>query len=155
PRDVRPQTLPQTLSESPKRTGDAHAASTEQQKMAVFKWALDALPKGNIVVDAPKEMKVSDKRTVNARVGVDVPRQLLISLIGRTLSHGTQSIEQALERGTQILESDIKISSSMIATLNGPGFDIRAVTPEQQNIAAGYPTVWTWNIEAKDAGEQK
>ena len=43
----------------------------------------------------------------------------------------------------------------MIATLSGPGFKIDAITPERQAIAEGFPTVWSWNVEAKDAGDQE
>jgi hypothetical protein len=37
----------------------------------------------------------------------------------------------------------------------GPGFEIIATTPERQTIAEGFPTVWSWNVEAKQAGEQE
>jgi hypothetical protein len=43
----------------------------------------------------------------------------------------------------------------MIATLSGPGFKIDAITPETQTIAEGFPTVWSWNVEAKESGDQE
>jgi hypothetical protein len=43
----------------------------------------------------------------------------------------------------------------MAATLSGPGFKIEATTPEQQTMAEGSPTVWSWNVEAADAGDEE
>jgi len=40
----------------------------------------------------------------------------------------------------------------MIATLNGPAFEIKRTTPEKQAVAEGFPTVWEWEIEAKHDG---
>jgi hypothetical protein len=43
----------------------------------------------------------------------------------------------------------------MIATLSGPGFAIMRTTPEEQTVAGGFPTVWEWDIEAKQDGTQE
>jgi len=53
------------------------------------------------------------------------------------------------------VEGTLHLSSEMFATLEGPGFEIKAITPEQQPIAEGFPTVWSWNVEAKESGEQE
>jgi hypothetical protein len=102
--------------------------------------ALAELPKGKIVLDAPTEMKVGDVRAIYANVGIKVPIEAL-----RKHSRTTgQSIENALS-----------ISSEMMATLTGPGFRITPSTPEQQSVAEGFPTVWSWDIEARQEGEQE
>jgi hypothetical protein len=38
---------------------------------------VSALPKGEVVLDAPTNMKVGDKRQVNANVGINVPIEVL------------------------------------------------------------------------------
>jgi hypothetical protein len=43
----------------------------------------------------------------------------------------------------------------MAATLTGPGFAITSTTAKQQGVAEGYPTVWSWNVEAKQEDEQE
>jgi hypothetical protein len=101
---------------------------------------LEALPKGNIVLHAPDAMTVGEKRTVEANVGVNVP----IEILRRQLTSRDHTIEGSL-----------RVSSEMIAILNGPGFKIDAVTPEKQPIAEGFATVWSWNVEAKQDGEQE
>jgi hypothetical protein len=42
----------------------------------------------------------------------------------------------------------------MAAVLVGTGFKIKPLTPKQQTIAAGFPTVWSWSVEASEQGEQ-
>jgi hypothetical protein len=114
--------------------------SPSARRMAARGESLQALPKGNIVLHAPNAMRVGERRTVEANVGVNVP----IEILRKPLSSRDQTIEGSL-----------RVSSDMVASLNGPGFKIDAVTPEQQAIAEGFPTVWSWNVEAKEDGEQE
>jgi hypothetical protein len=97
---------------------------------------LEALPKGDISLRAPTAMKVSDRRKVEAEVGFHVPAK-------KPPASGTTEVKDTLF-----------VSSEMIATLDSPAFEIKAITPEQQPIVEGYPTVWAWNVEAKESGEQ-
>lgn len=133
-------------SEQKKRgtTGSAPVAAntqSEQKKMEETGKVLEQLPKGKIVLDAPKTMKVSDVRAVHANVGINVPIQDLQRYSARP--------------GTQSTEATLRVSSEMLAKLTGPAFTITATTPEQQGVAEGFPTVWSWNIEAKEEGEQE
>ena len=113
---------------------------SEIKRMEEAGKALDTLPRGKIVLDAPTTMKVTEVRTVYANVGINVPDELL-------RKHSLP--------GGQSTEDPIRVSREMLATLTGPGFKIVATTPEQQNIAEGYPAVWSWNIEATQEGEQQ
>jgi hypothetical protein len=99
-----------------------------------------ALPKGDIVLNAPTEMKVGDKRQVDANVGINVPMDVL---------------QKKSKGANQQIKGQAHISSEMIATLSGPGFKIDAITTETQRIAEGFPTVWSWNVEAKESGDQE
>jgi hypothetical protein len=112
----------------------------EFTKMSKLREELEALPKGNIFLHAPKVMKVDEKRKVEANVGINVPMEIL---------------RKQAPSGDQTFEGSPRVSAEMIATLNGPGFKIEAITPEQQTIAEGFPTVWSWNIEAKEHGDQE
>jgi hypothetical protein len=77
---------------------------------------------------------------VDANVGINVPMEIL-----QKKSHGAN----------QQVKGQARVSSEMIAILNGPGFKIDLITPERQAIAEGFPTVWSWNVEARDAGDQE
>jgi hypothetical protein len=102
--------------------------------------AIEALPKGNIVLRAPNVMRVAERRNVEASLGVNVPMEIL---------------RKQVDSRDKAVEGTLRVSSEMAATLNGPGFKIEAVTPEQQAIAEGLPTVWSWNVEAQQDGEQE
>jgi hypothetical protein len=104
--------------------------------MGERKKALEALPKGNIAVHAPTTMKISEKRIVEAEIGLNVPK----------LHEGRM--------GGQTVEGTLRISPEMVAILTGAGFEIKGITPEQQPIAEGFPTAWSWYVEAKESGEQ-
>ena len=121
-------------------TRAAKGGDTEIKKMEQARQVLEQLPKGKIVLDAPKAMKVGDTRAVYANVGINVPIELL-----QKHSRPTDQSHQAA----------LSVSSEMVATLTGPAFAITPTTPEQQGVAEGYPTVWSWNVEAKQEGEQE
>jgi hypothetical protein len=118
----------------------ASAAINQSSKIEAAGQALERLPKGKIVLDAPKTMKVGDTRAVYANVGINVPIELL-----RAHSRPTDQSHEAV----------LSVSSEMAAMLTGPGFAITPTTPEQQGVAEGYPTIWSWNVEAKQVGEQE
>jgi hypothetical protein len=84
-------------------------------------------------------MKVTEKRRVDLNVGINVPMEVLSQQVPST---------------DQVFEGSPRISAKMAATLTLAGFKIEAVTPEEQPIAEGFPTVWSWYIEAKDPGDQ-
>jgi hypothetical protein len=114
--------------------------SSELKRMQQAGKNLDRLPQGKIVLDAPKTMKVTEVGAVYANAGINVPDEVL-------RKHSSLP-------GGQSSEDSIRLSREMIATLTGPAFKIVATTPVQQNVAEGYPTVWSWNIEATEEGEQ-
>ena len=101
---------------------------------------IEQLPKGNIVLDGPSTMKVSETRAVHANVGVNVP---------------IEKLRQGVRKGDQAVEEKLAVPSEMIAVLSGPGFKVTATTPEQQSVAEGFATVWSWDVEAKSAGDQE
>jgi hypothetical protein len=101
---------------------------------------IERLPQGKFSLNAPTAMTVGDKRSVEIRVGVNIADDVL---------------KGSARPGNQAAEGPLKVSHYMIATLNGGGFEIRPITPEEQSVAQGFPTVWDWEIEARSAGEQE
>ena len=114
---------------------------SEQEKIIRSGQEIEQLPKGKIYLHAPMQMKVGDRRSVDARVGVDVPDEILKGQNNRA--------------GDQTAQGTLRVSHEMTATLNGPGFKIEPITPEQQTVAEGFPTVWQWQIEAEKEGAQE
>jgi hypothetical protein len=43
----------------------------------------------------------------------------------------------------------------MSAVLTGSGFKITRTTPEEQDVTESFVTVWNWDIEARQEGEQE
>jgi hypothetical protein len=122
------------------RIAELKHADDPLTRMLTLGRKLDALPQGAIFLHAPKAMTVGDARRVEATVGINIPPEVL-----RKQSHPED----------QSIEGMARLSSEMIATLEGPGFAISATSPEQQNVAAGFPTVWSWKIEAVQTGHQE
>jgi hypothetical protein len=112
----------------------------QRAQMRVLGQELQQLPKGKIYLSAPIEMKVSDKRVVDARVGLNVPEEVL---------------KGHARAGDQSTEGTLRVSHEMVAILSGPGFAITSITPEKQAVAEGFPTVWEWEVEAKVEGAQE
>jgi hypothetical protein len=94
---------------------------------------------GKIVLRAPMNMKVGDIRQVDANVGIDVP---------------LETLQGNLRPGDQKVVGLARLSAEMAAVLVGAGFKIKPLSPEQQTIAVGFPTVWSWSVEASEQGEQ-
>jgi hypothetical protein len=98
------------------------------------------LPKGDIVLDAPSVMKVGETRRVDAHIGYNVPAGIL-----RKKKRGDD----------QQITGQASLSSDMVATLDGSEFRISRITPEEQPIAEGAETVWSWDVTANNAGEKE
>jgi hypothetical protein len=155
-----PATPPVTAAEDARRAAEVKAPAKEAEvrkqaeirkqeeelrralnQLAERRRVLELLPLGDIVLHAPAIMNVGEERNVEASVGLNVP----IEELRKPPAQRDQAIEA---------KGVTRISSEMIATLNGAGFTIKAVTPEQQSVAEGFPTVWSWNVKADQDGEQ-
>jgi hypothetical protein len=101
---------------------------------------LRLLPEGKIVLLAPTKIKVGERRKIEARVGLNVP---------------IETLQKRLDPQDQKIEGPLRVSTEMLMVLDGPGFTIEAITPEQQAIAEGFATVWSWNVKANVDGEQE
>ena len=101
---------------------------------------IDALPKGKIILVAPDKMKIGDKQRVAANVGFDVP---------------IEKLRASVQPDTQQVEGELGVSTEMSAILSGAAFEIKPVTPEKQSLVAKHPTVWLWDVEAKQDGQQE
>jgi hypothetical protein len=138
PRASQPVAAP---SDEPRTApGQAGEPQSELDRMRKIRQELERLPKGKIHLSAPSEMKVADRRNVDARVGVNVTDEVL---------------KGRIRAGDQSIEAPLRVSHEMVATLSGPGFAITPITPGKQTVAEGFTTVWEWEVEAKVQGTQE
>lgn len=146
-KSVKRHSIRQTKSSGPKQASDVladtfpeKASDNQLGRIRARAQEIRQLPTGTIILDAPKLMRMSEARSVEARVGVNVPPEIL-------RQHTTDDIQR--------VESFLRTSSEMVAVLYGPGFKISPTTPEQQTVAEGFPTVWNWNVEPLQSGDQE
>ena len=130
------QSVPSSSGGPPQSTG----LPSQLAQMRTLGQELEQLPKGKIYLSAPIEMKVGDKRVVEARVGVGVPDDVL---------------KGHARTGDQNTVAPLRVSHEMVATLSGLAFAITPITPERQTVAEGFPTVWEWEVKAKQEGAQE
>jgi len=93
------------LQRAPASTTGVGTGADAAEKMAALRKAIEALPKGNIVLAAPSKMTVGDKREVKASVGVDVP---------------IEKLRKQSSPSDQQKEGSLYLSPEMVATLSGP-----------------------------------
>lgn len=146
-KSAKRRSIRQTKSSGPKQASDVladtfpeKASENQLGRIRARAQEIRELPTGTIILDAPKLMRMSEARSVEARVGVNVPIELL-------RQHATDDVQR--------VESLLRTSSEMVAVLYGPGFKITPTTPEQQTVAEGFPTVWNWNVEPLQSGDQE
>jgi hypothetical protein len=144
PDGSRPPIAAQAPAASPVVSAPAQtllpSSHSESEKIREAGEQLSKLPDGKIVVNAPKRMKIGDLEEVHANVGLNVPIEIL---------------QKYSKPDGQTQQAFVKVSRNMAAVLTGSAFTISATTPEVQQVAEGLPSVWTWTVEAKQAGEQK
>jgi hypothetical protein len=98
------------------------------------------LPKGKVVLTAPKSMMVGDVREVEAQVGVNVDEEKL---------------REVFRAGDQHFERAVGVSHKMRAVLYGPAaFGITDLSEHTQDITEGFPSQWRWSVTANREGSQ-
>ena len=116
---LRPQPPPRPTA--PTIIAAAPAAATppppppEPDRMVALHDAIQALPKGNIVLHAPDAMRVAERRNVEAGVGVNVPMEIL---------------RKQVDSRDKAVEGTLRVSSEMVATLTDQ--DLRS-RPSRRN----------------------
>jgi hypothetical protein len=101
---------------------------------------LDSLELGNIAFNAPTSMNLKDIAQI----------QLLLSTQKSIRELGDMLIAAGEKEGARI-----QVSNCMEARLSGGGFQITAVTPEEQAIASKGVTEWKWEVKPKSPGLQQ
>jgi hypothetical protein len=128
----------------------------ELDKILRSKGELEKFPLGKSYLHAPITMKVGDRRVVDLRVGYNVADDLLK---GNPRPEAGQSDSRSGDHDTswpagQTSEGAPRLAHTMLATLVGPGFEITPISPKEQTIAEGFPSIWEWVIKAKEKGPQ-
>jgi hypothetical protein len=102
---------------------------------------LNEMAKGNIVFNVPDSiMHINQSNTI----------QLLLDI-----TRPVEKLESMIKESGELESHQIKISETMEARLSGNGFQILAITPEQQLISARETTEWRWDIKAIEEGRQR
>ncbi len=102
---------------------------------------LDGLAQGRIVFNIPNSiMEVGQSSTI----------QLLLDL-----AKPVEELEKMITESGVVESHEIKVSEIMEARLTGAGFQITAITPEEQPISTQATTEWKWDIKAMEKGPQR
>jgi hypothetical protein len=101
--------------------------------------ALDRLLTANLAFNAPRTLRLDETKEIQ----VLLSRGELVRNLQRRLT------ESGEREGAKIPASD-----EMDASLEGLGFEIRAVTPTQQPVGKGV-TEWRWQIQPTEIGQHR
>lgn len=104
--------------------------------LATTRHAIEALPLGSWLLEAPAKMRLGESK------------QVRLSIAPGEKAH----IRAALERSYQTAGGSIRIAPRVSAKLEGPEFDIVPLSEKEQPIAEGTETIWDWVIVAKKTG---
>ncbi len=102
---------------------------------------LKDMARGHIAFNVPDSvMHVGQASTIQLLLDLSKPIEELESMI----------------RTSGVVEShQIKVSEIMEARLTGNGFQITAITPEEQPVSTIETTEWKWDIKAVEQGNQR
>jgi len=102
--------------------------------------ALRNLLGGNIAFNTPEYVLVGKPQIIEAKLGIDVPQDVLIN--------------QLAQAGHKEAAS-IRVADRMRANLSGgAGFDVSPTGAQEQLVSRQEVTSWTWEVTAKQAGTQ-
>ncbi|MGH9351039.1 MAG: hypothetical protein ACRD2G_02590 [Terriglobia bacterium] len=117
------------------------AAAAPSVDFGAIDRALQSLPKGHIVFNAPGAMILESSYEIYLLLS---PQESIQSL--------QQSLRQQIQ-GQQNLEGvTIDIAPEMEARLTGEDFTVTAVTPETQAVSGQGETEWRWYVKPLKAG---
>jgi hypothetical protein len=107
---------------------------------------LENMAQGNIAFNAPDSMM---------ELGHALTVQLLLDS-SRPIEELQRMIQERMIDESGVIEGyQIRISETMEARLTGKGFQITAITPEEQPVSTKEPTEWKWDITAIEYGTQR
>jgi hypothetical protein len=102
---------------------------------------LDDLAEGRIAFNAPDSV-------------VELDQSFTIQLL-LDPAKTVDELETMIRASGPTESHQIKISENMQARLTGNGFEITAITPEEQLISARETTEWKWEVKAVKPGSQR
>src|SRR5215204_1021053 len=126
------------------KAAQQEAAREEKESSSLEKVAerLRELVRSSIAFNTPEEMQVGKTETI----------ELLLST-----SYSAEELkEQLTEAGEKEGVEGIPTAERMQARLTGdPGFEIQAITPEEQAISSEDTTKWSWDVTPTQAGKDE
>lgn len=102
--------------------------------------ALEEMIQGSIAFNTPDSMELNESSTI----------QLLLNPF-----KSVEELENMINKSAKVKIYQIKISHTMQARLTGNGFQITAITSEEQPISKKETTEWKWDIKAIEYGTQQ
>jgi hypothetical protein len=99
-----------------------------------------ALNPGELVISAPKEMRVA------------VPERFVLRIAA---ANQTDGITSDLSTSAQTATSTVHVTPIMRATLDGAGFTIQSTSKEEQVIGGGSYTEWSWLVTPTASGDRE
>jgi hypothetical protein len=142
--------LTTTMSQTAAMTTDAPATTAtehhhdpttpEGQLFNAIDERFKALNPGELLIDAPREMRVA------------VPAPFILRIAA---ANQTEGIASDLPAGGQTSTSTLHVTPIMRATLAGAGFTIQSTSQEEQLIGGGTPTEWSWQVTPEVSGNRE
>lgn len=128
-------------SPSPKQESTTPLPSPPVDPLAEVDRAMrESLTKGSVAFNTPEEMQLGKAETV----------QLLLSP-----SDSGAELQQQITEAGKTEAAEIRVSNRMQARLTGPGFQIEAISPEEQAISSTDTTEWKWDVTPTKTGENQ
>ena len=134
-----PRTGPSSTS-TPPSDPTSTAATSAATKFAAEAGKIDALVTGSAAVSSPASVKVGELFTVYLRVS---PEKLNSLLEGLQKEHPGNSTLKGKE--------GVKLTSRMVASIKGIGFEFSPKDGQIQGVGAG-TTTWDWQVRPLESG---
>jgi hypothetical protein len=99
--------------------------------------ALARMDIGAVSFNAPDRMRIGEARRI----------QLLLSPTATA-----EELEREIVAEGPVESYRVRVTSQMIARIQGTGFEIRQLSPEQQGLSTLEPTEWNWMVEPLPQG---
>ena len=127
-----------SLSDTQK--AEAEAALVQRRSLHKADAALAEELKANVVYNAPTTMVLGEPTDI----------ELLISR-----NTALDALEAQLDADGPRRDARIKVAEHVEAVLNGDGFDVKALTSEEQLVGSSNVTQWRWRVTPNIAGQQR
>jgi hypothetical protein len=122
-------------------TGIAPTSEAAVDLGALISQEINSLTTGRLAYNPPDEMVLGETVRVTARIAKD--------------GAGASDITSNMPGAGEPTVEPIKVGTFMKARLSGDGFDIEALSNEEQLVASDTFTEWSWDVTPRIGGERR